>query len=548
MKRERKRIFAKSSIKIEIERERFGIKERRKTQSFFFFLVAVSISSLSYILSQPKFNIFYLSFIFYLPLHILWRKYGQIKQFLFAGFVSYFAVIHWITHAITHYGGFSYAFSLIPLSLLSLALSAFFLLFGYMRSQINTLLKIPFSLADPIIWVSTEYIKTFLFTGFPWALVGYSLWQKPSLIQTADIGGVYIVSFFIILIQGFLCDTYDRISNRISSPALFVSFIITFLLSSLYLTYSFMRKTEIEINLASVKDELPVVVVQPNIPQDIKWTPELKSKYLKKNIELTISAIDYPYKSLFAVWPETALTFILDLETELKNELLDFASKGFYIIAGGIGYSREIKDGRAKEIFYNRAYFITPQKEIYHYDKTHLVIFGEYIPLRSAIEKIPFIKKIIEDVEKVAGDFTPGKEVKSLGKEIKVGVPICFESIFPQITRKMVKDGADFIAVITNDGWFGYSSGPFQHFSASVFRAIETRRFVVRSANTGISGVFSPTGKIMYQTKLLEERSFLTKIKPLKIQSFYIKYGDLFSISCISILALLFILSLIIKK
>lgn len=548
MKREKKRIFEKPSIRIEIEKEHQGIREGSKVVNFFFFVLAISISSLSYILSQPKFNIYYLSFIFYLPLHILWRGYGQIKQFLFAGFIAYFVVIHWITHAITHYGGFSYVFSLLPLSLLSLALSAFFLLFGYIRSQLNIKLKIPFSLADPIIWVSTEYIKTFLFTGFPWALVGYSLWQKTSLIQTADIGGVYIVSFFIILIQGFLCDTYDRIINRINSTTLFISFIITFSLSSLYLTYSFIRKTEIEINVASVKDEIPVVVVQPNIPQDIKWTPELKSKYLRKNIELTISAIDYPHKSLFAVWPETALTFILDLETELKNELLDFASKGFYIIAGGIGYSREIKDEKVKEIFYNRAYFITPQKEIYHYDKTHLVIFGEYIPLRSVIEKIPFVRKMIEDVEKVAGDFTPGKEVKPLGKEIKVGVPICFESIFPQITRKMVKDGADFIAVITNDGWFGYSSGPFQHFSVSVFRAVETRRFLVRSANTGISGVFSPTGKIIYQTKLLEEKSFLTKIKPLQIQSFYVRYGDLFSISCVCILTMLFILSLIIKK
>lgn len=548
MKREKKRIFEKPSIRIEIEKEHQGNREGSKVVNFFFFVLAIPISSLSYILSQPKFNMYYLSFIFYLPLHILWRGYGQIKQFLFAGFIAYFVVIHWITHAITHYGGFSYVFSLLPLSLLSLALSAFFLLFGYIRSQINIKLKIPFSLADPIIWVSTEYIKTFLFTGFPWALVGYSLWQKTSLIQTADIGGVYIVSFFIILIQGFLCDTYDRIINRINSTTLFISFIITFLLSSLYLTYSFIRKTEIEINVASVKDEIPVVVVQPNIPQDIKWTPELKSNYLRKNIELTISAIDYPHKSLFAVWPETALTFILDLETELKNELLDFASKGFYIIAGGIGYSREIKDEKVKEIFYNRAYFITPQKEIYHYDKTHLVIFGEYIPLRSVIEKIPFVRKMIEDVEKVAGDFTPGKEVKPLGKEIKVGVPICFESIFPQITRKMVKDGADFIAVITNDGWFGYSSGPFQHFSVSVFRAVETRRFLVRSANTGISGVFSPTGKIIYQTKLLEEKSFLTKIKPLQIQSFYVRYGDLFSISCVCILTMLFILSLIIKK
>lgn len=491
-------------------------------------------------LSQPKFSFYFLSPFFYIPLHVYYRKTGNIFIFLSGGTASFFFTVHWITHAITYYGGFPYAFSLLPLLLLSSVLGAFFILFAYLRRSIRKFLAIPYSVLDPIIWVSTEYLKTFLFTGFPWALVGYSVWQKEILIQIADLGGVYLISFVIVSISGFICDVCEYISDKRNKLKTILSFVFSSSVILSTILYGVFRIEQINSLVHKLDSEIPVVVVQPSIPQDEKWTKEFKEKYLQINIDLTFSAIDFPYRNVLAVWPETGLTFYLEKEPELTNRLLDLARKNFYIVAGGLGFSEEM--GRYK--FYNRAFLIA-QNRIYKYDKTHLVMFGEYIPLRSLLENIPFIKSIIQEVEKVAGDFTPGKKIHSMGDDnIRIGVPICFESIFPTITRRFVRDGAKIIAVITNDAWFGYSSGPFQHFSVSAIRAVETRRFVVRSANTGISGVFSPTGKVLKQTKLLERTSFLVKIKTIDIQTFYVKYGDLFSVLCLALSSILYIFSL----
>ncbi len=505
------------------------------------------ISGILYTLSQPKFNVFPFAFLFSLPLHIWWRKEGKnlnvgwfsaISVFFFGGFFAFFFTIHWITHAITYYGGFSYIFALLPLSLLSATLGFFVFIFGLARAKLREL-GIPFAISDPLIWVSTEYIKTFFLTGFPWALVGYSLWKYPDIIQIADITGVYGVSFMIMAVSGALCDIYDVISGREKKKTLY-SIIFPILFVLLSLLYGKVRIEMIKEYEKSV-DEIPAVVVQSAIPQDVKWDEEFKEKTFYDNITLTFSAIDSNYKEVLAVWPETAFTFLLEKEERFKDELLGFTKKGFYVVAGGLGYS--IENGKIK--YRNRAFFITPKMEINHYDKTHLVIFGEYIPLRSTLEKIPFVKKIIEDVEKVAGDFTPGNKVYAMGDEkIKVAVPICFESIFPYLVKDMVHDGANLITVITNDAWFGYSSGPYQHFSVSVFRAVEMRRYILRSANTGVSGAFDPTGKILKETKMFEKTSFLIKVKPLDIKTFYMKYGDIFSVVCCIASFMLIVISL----
>jgi apolipoprotein N-acyltransferase len=423
------------------------------------------------------------------------------------------------------------------LALLSLTLAGFFLLFAYIREKAEKL-GLPFSFSDPIIWVAMEFIKSWLLTGFPWALVGYSLWEKTTFIQIADIGGVYTVSFFIITIQGFLCNIIDFIflkEKRKNVKRFILSIFFVLLIFAFTLIYGVKRKDEIKKYVDRVKEEIPAVIVQPSIPQDIKWTPDFKIYSLEQNINLSFSAIDFPYSEVILVWPETALTFFFERETELQSKVLELSKKGFFIVAGGIGISEQIKNGRINLTYYNRAYLVETDGKYSSYDKTHLVIFGEYIPLRSFLEKIPFIKNLIDRVEKVAGDFEPGKKVRAVGEKIRLGIPICFESIFPSIVRKMVQDGAKIIAVITNDGWFGYSSGPYQHFSVSALRAVETRRFVLRSANTGISGAFSPTGDLIFQTKLLEKTSFLVKVKPLDIKTFYVKYGDVFSIACLII-------------
>ncbi len=161
------------------------------------------------------------------------------------------------------------------------------------------------------------------------------------------------------------------------------------------------------------------------------------------------------------------------------------------------------------------------------YDKTHLVPFGEYVPIKRWL---PFIGKMVEGV----GDFKPGK----IGHTIKwgtyrLGVQICYEIIFPNLARAMVKNNAALIVNITNDAWYGRSSAPYQHFSMAVFRAVENRRSLVRAANTGISGFIDPAGRIKGKTQLFQEDVMARSMPIITLKSFYTRFGDVFAVMCL---------------
>jgi apolipoprotein N-acyltransferase len=190
---------------------------------------------------------------------------------------------------------------------------------------------------------------------------------------------------------------------------------------------------------------------------------------------------------------------------------------------------------RSSEVIYhNSAYLINSRgKAVDRYDKAHLVPFGEYVPLKKWL---PFIGKLVTAV----GDFEPGQTGKTLSwRKHQIGVQICYEMIFPKFSRQIVNNGADLLINITNDAWYGRSSAPYQLFSMSVFRAIENRRSVVRSANTGISGFIEPTGFIRSRTALFEDKVISQPVSLLKMRTTYGRWGDWFpAICCIWILCL----------
>jgi apolipoprotein N-acyltransferase len=167
------------------------------------------------------------------------------------------------------------------------------------------------------------------------------------------------------------------------------------------------------------------------------------------------------------------------------------------------------------------------------YDKVHLVPYGEYVPLRPFF---PFLNKLVEG----AGDFQKGKHITPLpmGK-YAVGVLICYEGIFPWIGREYKRKGADLLVNITNDAWFGSTSAPYQHMSMTVFRAVENRTFLLRSANTGITAIVSPTGEIVKQTELFTRTFLKGSVKFLDRKTIYTLYGDIFVYVCLILLVLI---------
>jgi apolipoprotein N-acyltransferase len=178
--------------------------------------------------------------------------------------------------------------------------------------------------------------------------------------------------------------------------------------------------------------------------------------------------------------------------------------------------------------YYNSAYLINPDGKIQgKYDKVHLVPFGEYVPFKKWL---PFLGKMVEEV----GDFWPGEKGSTIKwGNYKLGVQICFEIIFPGLSRAVVNNNAALLVNLTNDAWYGNSCAPYQHFSMTVFRAIENRKALVRSANTGISGFIDPVGRIIAETALFSDAVLTRSVPIIFMTTFYTRFGDLFAIACL---------------
>jgi apolipoprotein N-acyltransferase len=192
--------------------------------------------------------------------------------------------------------------------------------------------------------------------------------------------------------------------------------------------------------------------------------------------------------------------------------------------------------------YFNSSLCLAPGRPVTSYAKVHLVPFGEYTPYKAILG---FVEKVSHSI----GELTPGSAptLHAFG-ETKFGTPICYEVIFPDLVRRFTKAGAGFLVTITNDGWYGRSAAPYQHFAAAVFRAVESRRFLLRAATTGISGVVDPYGRVLVKSEI-GVRTFLTEtVTPASGLTFYARFGDLFAAACLTIGALLFIVACFKKR
>jgi len=279
---------------------------------------------------------------------------------------------------------------------------------------------------------------------------------------------------------------------------------------------------------------LKIGLIQGNIDQSIKWDESFQKETLKIYEKLSSRVAEG--KPDLIIWPETATPFFFQDAKEYQPFILDIPKKtNAFLLFGTPSYKIE----KGKINHYNSAYLISTSGELNgRYDKIHLVPFGEYVPMQNLLF---FIGSLGEGI----GDFKSGKEIFNFPlPQGKFGVLICFEIIFPDLCRKFVKDGADFLVTITNDAWFGRTSAPYQHFSIATFRAIENRVFIARAANTGISGFIDPKGRILKQGAIFTEEAMNGTIRLSNEKTFYTLYGDVFAWICsgFSILFLAYVL------
>lgn len=459
------------------------------------------------------------------------------------GLIHYLTLLYWLVYTMEVYGGLPAYLAVPTLFLLAAYLSLWIGLFSSLVSKFSKKNR-HFLFAVPVFWVSVEYIRGFLFTGFPWGLLGYSQAKILRIIQISDIFGVYGVSFLLVLSNAAIFLLYRALfwkrqsdSRIMMSPAV-ISVILSIGLILAAWFYGMWRIDSLDSRMTE-KFGKRVTVVQGNIDQAIKWDPTFQVATVQKYIRLSLSAIQKSNPNLI-VWPETATPFYFVYNKQLSKIIFAMAKEtGKDFLIGSPSFRKNHEGTK----YYNSSYLVNSEGEVTgKYDKVHLVPFGEYVPLKNILF---FVGKMVEQV----GDFKAGEKGNTLAWDgEQLGIQICFEIIFPSLSRAMVKNDATVLINITNDAWFGTTWGPYQHFSMAVFRAVENRRFLVRSANTGISGFVDPVGRVINSTALLEDAVASEELFFLRKKSIYTQFGDFFAHLCAAISAIILIIWMVNAK
>ena len=401
-----------------------------------------------------------------------------------------------------------------------------------------------FTLGAASAWVALEWTRGWIFTGFPWNQIGVSQWRRLTLLQLTTVTGVYGLSFLLLAFNvAFACTVYDwyrsfragKASRRLSWP---LGLVVVLLLPTLWIAARTPR-------LPSPDQALRVFAVQGNIAQCRAFTQEQLQLSFDVYMDLTRQAVPTTRPDL-VIWPETAIPAPLYNEQyrTLLGKLL--AETQTPMLIGAVDFRRSPAattneasvDGEDNVRGFNSAFHITPDGGVAdHYDKIHLVPFGEFTPLESVL---PWLSNIIG----MGRSLTPGTEftVFSLPNGARAGVNICFEDVFTSISRGFVKRGANVLMTLTNDAWYAESSGSRQHMLHAVFRAVEHRRPLFRSGNNSDTCLILPNGRV---TDLLEDpvtgNRFVRGSRTYSIpvwdsntlgMTFYTRHGDVFAGLC----------------
>ncbi len=472
------------------------------------------------VLSFPGFNLEFLAWFAFVPVFYALnnKSLGQaFFLFFITGAAFWAGTIYWLAHV-----------TLAGTIILILYLALYFAVFGLIIrpcTRHSTLFGLVFI---PSVWVLLEYSRSHLLTGFPWALLGYSQYLNLPVIQIADITGAWGVSFLVMMVNVSIVEMLWASRQKL---VLRLRLTVVLLVSSLFLVLSYgyfclnARRGDRPQSLIRVS------VIQGNIPQELKWDYQATTYILDRYRQLTEQAArDKPD---LIIWPEAAVPGLLGEDVGVFREVFALSKKiEIPLFTGAVAND--------KEKYHNSALLIEPSGRIGgRYDKIHLVPFGEYIPLKGVF---PFLERIAP-----IGDIEPGTEFTIFENNrqdspvyLRFAALICFEDLFPELSREFAKRGADFLVNITNDAWYKRTSAARQHFQASVFRAVENRINFARSANTGVSGFINPCGKV---TSLVSDEAgrhiFISGKDTRELEilkrplTFYTRFGDIFVLVCL---------------
>ncbi len=498
--------------------------------------VLAFISAVLLILAFPDFDLWFLAWFALVPLFfaIGREKDSALKSFLTGwvfGVTFFFGTCWWLTFAPITYAGLPAPLIYFFMFCVASVVGIFPGIFGALCSVLLKRFGTYAIFSAPFLWTFTEFLRMWL-TGNNWNAIGYSQAFRAEVIQPASIGGVYLISFLIVLLNAFIAFKLYKILLAEKDEARMKRRDWVILASVLFFIVLLFSVAKLP---GSAKGDLSLVVaVQPNVPMS-GITLEKYQQLLERHIQLAEAAIKEADEirsdpkwtdggkhniSVTVVFPESPMIFQYGRDEELQAFLRDFAVRN----NASVLFNSAESNGNKRIL--NSAVMISEKGEkTAQYDKIHLVPFGEYIPFPE-----PFASQMPAFV----GNFDFGNEYDLLAfGNAKGGVMICFESHFGSLSREYARRGADVLVEMTNDGYLGKTPILRQHLANSVFRAVETNRPLVRVTNVGITAYITERGEVREAADVYTEATRVWTIsKSDGAQTFYVKYGDWFAWFC----------------
>jgi apolipoprotein N-acyltransferase len=509
-------------------------------------LLMVVASSLFVIASYPPLDLGILAWIGLSPLLFALRQRGL--------FVA--ACIGFLFGGLFGLGSFSWSLNIATFNIFNFIISLvifsfYFLAFGIFYKLISRRIGSWIIVGGPALWVAIEYMRSNLFfLSMPWNLLGHSQHRYLLIIQIVNMTGVYGISFLIVMVNQFLSEVLDLLVMKRSDLLndinggprglkLGAQFLVGAFSLGLTLFYGWHS-----LATSNTDKALRVALVQANLLARNNMSVKEQVEYLNIYRQLTKDAAQG--KPDLIIWPASSLP------APISSRLVRFVTvrlaheTGVYLLVGGSGHEKDKERQEGDLPYSNSEFLISPSGHLERqYNKIRLLAFNEYLPLQGIIKWPKWITTI-------RGSFIRGEEYTLFQVSgAKFGAPICWENMFPDFFRRFVKEGANFMVSVTNEGFFGDRSAPYyQSLAINVFRAVENRVAIVRSATTGISCIILPNGEIIERIrdgngKDLGVSGFLVRDIPLSNKkTFYTRYGDVFAFGVIGIALVTVLLSL----
>jgi apolipoprotein N-acyltransferase len=461
-----------------------------------------------------------LAFIGYVPLFYIIEK-SELKTTFLASFftltLQYTIILYWIFIALYVHGEIPSIFAalitlLLPM-LLALKGSVFFTIGRFLSARFN----FSFYVCAPFALCAADYFRNFyIFGGFPWGNAGYSIGRIDQILQLGSLVGLYGLVFFVGLINAIICIVIKERGNKKSYFYMATAFFLVFG-SFIY------GAIRLHNGMNEFAPSIRVAFLQGNISQGVKsesgfHANDILDIYFKLQRQAKEKGAE------LIIWPESAYPKMLD--ENISDLKLDFDLRVASVI-GAIVYGLE-PSGKGYQIR-NSALLVNPEGQVVkRYDKSHLVPFGEYVPWPMS----GIVNQIVPNMGafKPGRDFTPQNLALNDYEKISIGTTICYEGIFPEITRAYAKNGASLLVNLTNDAWYGRSSAPFQHFLMYRMRSVETGLTFLRATNTGVTGWVDPYGRVHKKLGLFERGLMIDDVPILKKATLYVAVGDFIGI------------------